>query len=82
MLQVTTLDSGVIWTCKHCHIWWGSQVGKRPSTNLLMRLDQADLLPPWDAYRGWKLVVEQAPVCPECGRRIKTPALQSNQVLL
>ena len=82
MLQVTKLDAGIIWVCRHCHVWWGSQVGKRPSTNLLTRLNDADLLPSWDSYRGWKLVKERASVCPECGRTMKTPALQSNRILL
>ena len=78
MSQFTRLGSGAIWICKHCNIWWGSQIGNRPSTNLLTKLDEAGLLPSWDAYRGWKLVVKEAPLCLECGDRIALPALQSN----
>lgn len=78
MAQIAQLGSGTIWICKHCHIWWGSQVGKRPSTSFLKKLDEAGLLPSWEAYRGWKIANEQESVCLECGETIKTPALQSN----
>ena len=78
MSQFTLLGSGAIWICKHCNIWWGSQIGKRPSTNFLTKLDEAGLLPSWDAYRGWKLKVNMAPICTECGDLIAMPALQSN----
>ena len=76
--QLTKLGSGTIWICKHCDIWWGSQIGKRPSTNFLKQLDHAGLLPPWESYRGWKLVASQASVCLECGQRVAVPALRSN----
>jgi hypothetical protein len=78
MSQLAQLGSGAIWICSHCNTWWGSQIGKRPSTNFLSKLDKAELLPSWDSYRGWILVVEQAPICLECGDRIATPALQSS----
>ena len=78
MSQITQLGSGAIWICKKCNIWWGSQVGKRPSTNFLVQLDKAALLPSWEAYRGWKLLAEQAPICQECGNRVAIPAFQSN----
>ena len=78
MSQITQLGSGTIWVCKSCNIWWGSQVGKRPSTNFLKKLGEAGLLPSWDAYRGWKLVSEQESICLECGDSITAPALQSN----
>ena len=75
MSQLTELGSGAIWICKHCNTWWGSQIGKRPSTNFLSKLDKAELLPSWDSFRGWILDVEKAPICLECGDRITTPAL-------
>jgi len=78
MSQIAQLGSGTIWVCKNCNIWWGSQVGKRPSTNFLKKLDDSGLLPAWDAYRGWKLVIEQSSICLECGDSIPAPALQSN----
>ena len=78
MSQIAQLGSGAIWICEHCNIWWGSQVGKSTSTNFLMKLDEAGLLPSWEDYRGWKLVLEQGPVCLECGDSIALPALQSN----
>jgi len=78
MSQITQLGSGAIWICNQCHTWWGSQIGKRPSTNFLMILDRAGLLPSWETYRGWKLVAEQAPICLECGNHVAIPALQSN----
>lgn len=78
MSQITQLGSGTIWVCKRCNIWWGSQVGKRPSTNFLQRLDGAGLLPSWESYRGWRLVFAQESICPECGDSITVPALQSN----
>jgi len=78
MSQIKQLGAGAIWICGHCHIWWGSQIDKRPSTRLLTQLDKAGLLPPWDAYRGWKLIAKQASVCMECGRNINLPAVQSN----
>jgi len=78
MSQITQLGSGAIWICDKCHSWWGSQNGKRPSTNILTRLDTAGLLPPWEMYRGWKLVAEQTPNCLECGNIVALPALQSN----
>jgi len=78
MSQITKLGSGSIWICTHCNIWWGSQIGKQPSTSILTQLDKADLLPSWDTYRGWKLADTQPSVCLECGDNIATPALQSN----
>lgn len=78
MSNLTQLDSGAIWICNHCNTWWGSQIGKEPSTNFLAKLDKAGLLPSWDSYRGWKLVLKQAPICLDCGDRIAKPALQSN----
>ena len=78
MSQITQLGSGAIWICNKCHSWWGSQIGKRPSTKFLTRLDTAGLLPSWEMYRGWKLVAEQAPNCLECGNIVAMPALQSN----
>ena len=78
MSQITQLGSGSIWICKPCNVWWGSQVGKRPSTNFLKRLDGAGLLPSWESYRGWRLVSEKESICLECGNSITTPALQSN----
>ena len=78
MSQITQLGSGAIWICNKCHTWWGSQIGKRPSTNFLTRLDQAGLLPPWEEYRGWKLIAKQASHCLECGNHVASPALRSN----
>ena len=78
MSQLTQLGSGAIWICKDCNTWWGGQIGKHPSTNFLTKLDEAGLLPSWDSYRGWKLVVKQAQICLECGNGIAMPALQSN----
>ncbi|MBE0670896.1 MAG: hypothetical protein IH588_09940 [Anaerolineales bacterium] len=78
MSQITQLGSGTIWVCNHCNIWWGSQVGNHPSTSFLKKLDDSGLLPAWDAYRGWRLVFEQASTCLECGDSIAVPALQSN----
>jgi len=78
MSQIKRLDSGAIWICKDCNIWWGSQVGRRPSTNFLFKLNKAHLLPPWDAYRGWRNLDEQTSVCKECGRNALPPALQAN----
>ena len=78
MSQITQLGSGAIWICNKCQTWWGSQIGKRPSTNFLMMLDKAGLLPSWEGYRGWKLVAEQAPICLDCGNHLAIPALQSN----
>jgi len=78
MSQNMQLEPGTIWVCERCDIWWGSQVGQRPSTNFLTKLDDAGLLPSWDAYRGWKLAIEQASTCLECGNSITLPALQSN----
>ncbi len=78
MSQIAQLGSGAIWLCKHCNIWWGSQVGESPSTNFLKKLDEAGLLPSWEDYRGWKLVLGQGSVCLECGDSIAVPALQSN----
>jgi len=78
MSQIAQLGSGNIWVCKGCNIWWGSQVGNRPSTTFLKKLDDAGLLPAWDTYRGWKLVIEQEAICLECGDSITAPALQSN----
>ena len=49
MSQITQLGSGAIWICNKCQTWWGSQIGKRPSTNFLMMLDKAGLLPPGKA---------------------------------
>jgi len=78
MLHMNRLGAGAIWICRNCDIWWGSQVGKRPSTHILAQLDRAGFLPPWDAYRGWKLISEQASICGECGRNTVLPVLQSN----
>ena len=78
MSQIAQLGSGAIWVCKDCDIWWGSQVGNRPFTTFLKKLNDAGLLPAWDAYRGWKLVIEQEAICLECGNLITAPALQSN----
>lgn len=78
MSQLTKLGSGTIWICGPCKVWWGSQLGKGRSTNILMHLDNAGLLPSWDAYRGWRLVAKQASVCLECGERVAVPALRSN----
>lgn len=78
MSQIAQLGSGTIWVCKHCNIWWGSQVGNQPSTSFLKKLDDSGLLPAWDAYRGWRLVIEQASICLECGDSIAAPALQSS----
>lgn len=78
MSQSILLGSGAIWICKHCNTWWGSQIGKRPSTNFLSKLDKAGFLPSWDSYRGWILVAEQAPICLECGDRIASPFLQTS----
>ena len=78
MSQLRKLGSGTIWICKRCNTWWGSQIGKRPSTNFLSNLDKAGFLPSWDTYRGWILDDKLAPICLECGDHINTPALQSN----
>lgn len=78
MSQIAQLGSGAIWVCKQCNIWWGSQIGKRPSTHFLKKLDDAGLLPSWDAYRGWKESIQQESICSECGDSIPEPALQSN----
>ena len=78
MSQISQLGSGAIWICNKCHTWWGSQIGKRPSTNFLTMLDKTGLLPSWEGYRGWKLVAEQASNCLECGNHLDMPALQSN----
>jgi hypothetical protein len=78
MSQIAQLGSGTIWICKHCNIWWGSQVGQRPSTNFLNKLDEVGFLPSWETYRGWKMANEQETICLECGDAITVPALQSH----
>jgi len=78
MSQIAQLGSGIIWVCKGCNIWWGSDSGHQPTTNFLKKLDDAGLLPSWEDYRGWKLVKKQESVCLECGDSIIMPALQSN----
>lgn len=67
---------GHAWVCPDCQVWWGSQVGKRPSTNFLIQLVESDQMPfDWDAYRGWKGDTLSANTCPECKRQIAEPIL-------
>jgi hypothetical protein len=62
-------SAGAAWTCDACNVWWGSQNSAKPTTKFLLQLPEAlsDQLP-WDQYRGWKLAIEEAAYCPECGR--------------
>jgi hypothetical protein len=61
--------AGVAWRCNTCHVWWGSQNSSAPTTQFLTRLPkELEEKLPWDEYRGWKLSVEQAGICPECAR--------------
>ena len=78
MSQIKQLGSGAIWICESCNIWWGSQIGKHPTTTFLIQLDKVGLLPSWDSFRGCKLVAEEASICLECGTLITQPALLSN----
>ena len=61
--------AGAAWRCDTCRVWWGTQVNPRPSTKFLLQLPMvvAEQLG-WDDYRGWKLKLDEACVCPECGR--------------
>lgn len=61
--------AGVAWRCDDCGVWWGSQNSRKPTTQFLLRLPEevAQALP-WDEYRGWKLHVERAGICPECSQ--------------
>lgn len=61
--------AGAAWTCDTCQVWWGSQNSPKPTTRFLLQLP-ADLTEhlPWDQYRGWKLAVDEAGICPECGQ--------------
>lgn len=69
----------VIWQCKHCGIWWGSEGDDATAPGLLNEAtddpdDPNDL--EWEAYRGWMAPGEAASKCPECGRparRFGTP---------
>ena len=59
--------AGVAWRCDDCHVWWGSQNSRKPTTQFLLRLpDDIGSMLPWDEYRGWRLQVERAGICPEC----------------
>lgn len=67
VLQPPRAAAGVAWRCDDCSVWWGSQNSHKPTTHFLLRLpkDVAQALP-WHEYRGWKLRVERAGICPEC----------------
>jgi hypothetical protein len=73
------LATGAVWVCAGCHVWWGSQVGKRPTTSLLIQISKSGLMPyDWDDYRGWKYDNQQSSECPECGKCIAAPAMVVN----
>lgn len=73
------MAKGLAWVCPECKVWWGSQVGKRPSTNFLIQLADSGQMPfDWDAYRGWKHENQSENTCPECGRQIAEPTVLNN----
>lgn len=61
--------AGAAWRCDACQVWWGTQNSPKPTTKFLLQLPSAlaEQLA-WDEYRGWKLTMAEAGVCPECGR--------------
>lgn len=70
------LASGAIWVCSGCHVWWGSQVGKRPTSRLLVQISKSGLMPyDWDDYRGWRYTEQVSSPCPECGKVISQPSM-------
>jgi hypothetical protein len=70
------LAPGAVWVCTGCHVWWGSQVGKRPTTKLLLQISKSGLMPyEWDDYRGWRYNQDKTSQCPECGKHIPKPTM-------
>lgn len=66
MLNVK-LDPGAAYRCDNCSVWWGSQVGQRRKTRFLQQLPvRVARTLPWDEYRGWRGISQQARQCPQC----------------
>jgi rubrerythrin len=61
--------AGAAWRCDMCQVWWGTQNSPKPTTKFLLQLPSTltEQLG-WDEYRGWKMTVAEAGVCPECGQ--------------
>lgn len=69
-------QAAALWVCRQCHIWWGSQVAQQHDARLLLRLAEPYFQQfMWDDYRGWRVQVAAANVCPECGVAASQPCL-------